>query len=180
MTQRSAHPATEVVIVVGNPRPASRTREAAELLAAALTGGEEAEVIEVSELGPELLGWEGPAVAEAKARTASARLVIFASPTFKATYTGLIKLFLDQFDGQTGLAGVVAVPLMLAASDRHALAADLTLRPVLTELGALALPGLCLNDRTFRDDGAIEQYAARWSGQLARLAQPQRSAETTA
>lgn len=165
-----ASPATPgVVIVVGNPKPASRTREAAELLAAALTGPAPAETIEVSELGPDLLAWGSPRVAAAKELTASARLVVFASPTFKATYSGLIKLFLDQFDGQTGLADVVAVPLMLAASERHALAADLTLRPVLTELGALALPGISVNDRTFRDDGVITRYAGRWRDEAARL-----------
>ena len=58
-----------------------------------------------------------------------------ASPTYKATYTGLLKLFLDRFAGGTGLRGV-AVPLMLGAGPDHALAPELHLRPLLVELGA--------------------------------------------
>ena len=54
----------------------------------------------------------------------------------RRTYTGLLKLFLDRFAGGTGLSGV-AVPLMLGAGPAHALAPELTLRPLLTELGAV-------------------------------------------
>jgi len=64
-----------------------------------------------------------------------------ASPTYKATYTGLLKLFLDRF-ATDGLSGV-AVPLMLGAGPAHALAPELTLRPVLTEIGG-TVPGRAL------------------------------------
>ncbi len=62
-------------------------------------------------------------------------LVVVASPTYKATYTGLLKLFLDRI-ARGALAGVTAVPVMLGGHWRHALAADLLLKPVLVELGA--------------------------------------------
>jgi FMN reductase len=65
--------------------------------------------------------------------------VVVASPTYKGAYTGLLKLFLDRFAGQTGLTGL-AVPLMLGGSPAHSLAPELMLRPVLTELGA-TVPG---------------------------------------
>ena len=58
-----------------------------------------------------------------------------ASPTYKATYTGLLKLFLDQI-GADELAGVVTVPVMVGAGAAHALAVETHLRPVLVELGA--------------------------------------------
>ena len=61
-------------------------------------------------------------------------------PTYKATYTGLLKLFLDRF-ATDGLRGV-AVPLMLGAGPAHALAPELTLRPVLTEIGGTTVRGL--------------------------------------
>jgi len=94
---------------------------------------------------------------------ADSELVVFASPTFKATYTGLLKLFLEQFEGGTGLAGVVAVPLMLGAGPTHALAPDLLLKPVLVEIGATTpLPGLYLSERTFLEDNVIADYAERW------------------
>lgn len=112
-------------------------------------------------------------MAQAVRRVRESSLVVFASPTFKATYTGLLKLFLEQFDGGTGLAGVVAAPLMLGAAPTHSLAPDLLLKPVLSELGATcALPGLYLIDRTFTEDGALEAYAERWSPVAAALGRP--------
>lgn len=152
-----------VTVVVGNPKPASRTLAAARLVAAGLRPDAEPEVIDLVDFGPALLSWGDPAVAEAVRTVADSELVVFASPTFKATYTGLLKLFLEQFDGGTGLAGVLAVPLMLGAGPAHALAPDLLLKPVLVELGATAaLPGLYLSDRTYESDGVIDGYAARW------------------
>ena len=103
------------VVVVGNPKPASRTRQAAELVAERLTGAPPAAVIELAELGPALLGWGDPAVDAAKQVVRDAGLVIVASPTYKATYTGLLKLFLDQF-GAGELHGTTAVALMLGGS----------------------------------------------------------------
>lgn len=48
------------VAVIGNPKVHSRTRHAAELVIAAMTGSPPETVIELSELGPGLLGWEIP------------------------------------------------------------------------------------------------------------------------
>ncbi len=54
------------VVVVGNPKPHSRTRAAAELVTRELTGAAPEHVVEVVELGAGLLGWGDPKVAEAK------------------------------------------------------------------------------------------------------------------
>jgi FMN reductase len=124
-----------VGIVVGNPKPQSRTLAAARHLVAELTGTSPDLVVDVVDLGPGLLGWGDPAVTEAVAAVQALDLVVVASPTYKATYTGLLKLFLDQFSGGS-LAGVVAIPLMLGAGPAHALAPELLLKPVLVELGA--------------------------------------------
>lgn len=151
------------VAVIGNSKLHSRTRDAAERTLAAL-GVDEVTVLEVSELGPALLDWGDPAVKDAVAQVAGADVAVFASPTFKASYTGLLKLFLDQFAGQTGLANVVAIPLMLTAAPRHALAVEYQLRPVLSELGAtLPTAPLSLIDSTYTDDGVIEAWAERWA-----------------
>ena len=74
----------------------SRTRAAAELVAKKLTGAAPQHVVDVVDLGAALLGWGDPKVAEAKDIVKSADLLVVASPTYKATYTGLLKLFLDQ------------------------------------------------------------------------------------
>jgi FMN reductase len=87
-------------------------------------------------------------------------LVVFASPTYKASYTGLLKVFLDRFPSN-GLDGVVAVPLMLGAGPGHQLAPEVFLKPVLAELGAV-LPSRALYvvDSAFDDPAAYEAWLA--------------------
>lgn len=153
-----------IVVVAGNPKPGSRTLDAGVRLATALTGREPDHVIDVISLGAGLLGWGDKDVAAAVSTVSEAALVVFASPTFKATYTGVLKLFLDQFATGDGLRDVVAVPLMLGAGPAHALAPDLLLKPVLVELGATTpAPGLYLLDSTYTTDNAIADYAERWA-----------------
>lgn len=122
------------IVVVGNPRPASRTRRCAELVVRRLTGEEPAACLELAELGPRLLGSGDPAVAAATRVVATADLAVFASPTYKATYTGLLQLFLEQF-GAGELTGLPAVALMLGGAPQHALAGERALKPVLSEIG---------------------------------------------
>ena len=154
----------KVTVVAGNPKPGSRTLDAATLLAAELTGHAPDEVVDVVTLGPGLLGWGDTAVKEAVETVASSDLVVFASPTFKATYTGILKLFLDQFATGDGLRDVTAVPLMLGAGPAHAMAPDLLLKPVLVELGATCpAAGLYLIDSTYTTDTRIAEYAERWA-----------------
>lgn len=149
------------VVVVGNPKPGSRTRRAAELVAERLTGTVPAAVIELAELGPALLGWGDPAVDAAKRAVAGADLVVFASPTYKATYTGLLKLFLDQFAAGE-LHGTTAVALMLGGSPYHALAGELTLKPVLSEIGcSCPTPALFLLDSAWEASPELDAWVER-------------------
>ncbi len=125
-----------VAVVVGNPKPVSRTLDAALHVAHELSGRPADLVVDLADLGVRLMDWADPEVARLVAEVGDADLVVVASPTYKATYTGLLKLFLDRFPAGTGLTGA-AVPLMLGAGPRHALAPELLLRPLLTELGAV-------------------------------------------
>jgi FMN reductase len=139
------------VVVVGNPKPArrshggaqrptvSRTLAAAIFVPRELTGSEPDLVVDLATVGPALLDWSSEQVADLVTRVGDADLVVVATPTYKGTYTGLLKVFLDRFAGGTGLRGL-AIPLMLGGSTAHALAPELTLRPVLTEIGA-TVPG---------------------------------------
>jgi FMN reductase len=148
------------VVVVGNPKPRSRTRAAAEVVAERLTGAAPDRVIDVVDLGAGLLRWGDPEVGDAVAAVRAAEVAVVASPTYKATYTGLLKLFLDQI-GTGDLAGVVAVPLMLGGGPAHALAPELLLKPVLVELGATApTRGLYLLDSTWDDPAPLEAWLA--------------------
>ncbi|GHH06055.1 NADPH-dependent FMN reductase [Streptomyces lanatus] len=154
-------------VVAGNPKPASRTLDAATRLATELGGGPPDRVLDVITLGAGLLGWGDEAVSDAVRSVAATDLVVVASPTFKATYSGVLKLFLDQFETGEGLRDVVAVPLMLGAGPAHALAPDLLLKPVLVELGAITpAPGLYLRDGGYATDGSIGEYVGRWGGVL--------------
>jgi len=150
-----------VVAVVGNPKPASRTRGAAELVAERLTGAPPTTVIELAELGPALLEWGDPAVAVAKRAVLDADLVVFASPTYKATYTGLLKLFLEQF-AAAELHGTTAVALMLGAAPQHALAGELTLKPVLSEIGcSCPTPALFLLESSWDAGPELDAWVER-------------------
>jgi FMN reductase len=147
-----------IAVVTGNPKPASRTLSAAVRVASALGGGPPEVVVDVVELGPGLLGWGDPTVTAAVESVQKADVAVVASPTFKATYTGLLKLFLDQIPTD-GLAGVVAVPVMLGAGPAHALAPELLLKPVLVELGATCpTKGLYVVDTEHDDPAAYESW----------------------
>lgn len=146
------------VVVVGNPKPGSRTRQAAELLMQDLTGAPATHVIDVVDLGPGLLGWGDQDVATAVATVKDADVLVVASPTFKATYTGLLKLFLDQF-GAGSLRGVTAFPLMLGAAPTHALAPELLLKPVLVEIGChCPTQGLYLLDSDYESSSLRQDW----------------------
>ena len=124
-----------IAVVVGNPKPRSRTYQAAHLVTEKLAGRQPDLSVDLTDLGSALLDWSDSRVVDIVTAIQASDLVVVASPTYKATYTGLLKLFLDRIAGGA-LAGVTAVPLMLGGHWRHALAADLLLKPVLVELGA--------------------------------------------
>ncbi|ANY22241.1 NADPH-dependent FMN reductase [Gordonia terrae] len=153
--------------MVGNPKPESRTLDAAKAVAKAVSGSEPDIVVDVITLGSGLLGWGDDAVKAAVESVSSSDLVIVASPTFKATYSGVLKLFLDQFAGGESLRDVVAIPLMLGAGPGHAMAPDLLLKAVLVELGAtVPAPGLYLIDSTYTTDSVLLDYVDRWGAVL--------------
>ena len=147
-----------VVVLVGNPRPRSRTHEAAHLVAEKLTGRQPDVSIDLADLGPALFDADDQRVAEAIAAVENASLLIAASPTYKASYTGLLKLFLDRL-GSGSLAGTTAVPLLLGAHWRHSLASELLLKPVLVELGAtVPTRGLFLLDSDYTASEELEKW----------------------
>lgn len=148
---------TRVAVVVGNPKPKSRTLDAATYVATELTGQAPDLIVDLADLGAGILDWKDETVAGLVADVGSADLVVFASPTYKAAYTGLLKLFLDRF-ATDGLSGI-AVPLMLGAGPGHALAPELTLRPVLTEIGGVvATKGLYVVDSAYDDPAAYAHW----------------------
>jgi FMN reductase len=149
-----------VAVVVGNPKPRSRTFQAAHIIAERLAGRPADLSIDLTDLGPALLDWADQGVAELVAAVQSADLVVVASPTYKATYTGLLKLFLDRF-GAGSMTGT-AIPVMLGGHWKHALAPELLLKPVLVEIGATCpTAGLFLLDSEFDSGDTLESWLQR-------------------
>jgi FMN reductase len=169
-----------VTIVVGNPKPRSRTYLAAHGLAEKLAGRAPDHEFDLVDFGAALLDWSDPNVTAAIATVQASELVIVASPTYKASYTGLLKLFLDRIGGGA-LAGVTAVPLMLGGDLRHSLAADMLLKPVLVELGATCpTSGLFLIDSEYNASATLDTWLARSRPQVeAAIAGAARTASPT-
>ncbi len=128
----------DVTVLVGNPKPRSRTREVAEAVAAHVVeraGGRLAGTIDLCDHSASMFTWPDETIAELNARVAASDVIVVASPTYKAAYTGLLKAFLDRYPNN-GLAGTTAIPVMTGAGTVHAMAVDTSLRPLLVELGA--------------------------------------------
>lgn len=146
-------PTPRLAAVVGNPKADSRTLASALHLGRELVGEPEL-VVDLAELGGAVLDLRDERVPGLIEQVASHDVVVFASPTYKAALTGLLKAFLDRFPGN-GLRDVIAVPLMLGAGPGHALAVETSLRPVLTELGAtVPVRGLYVLDAAWADPTA--------------------------
>jgi FMN reductase len=155
-----------VAVVVGNPKPRSRTYRAAHLVAERLAGRPADLSIDLSDLGPALLDWADSGIAELVAAVQAANLVVVASPTYKGSYTGLLKLFLDRF-GAGSMTGT-AVPVMLGGHWKHALAPELLLKPILVEIGATCpTAGLFLLDSELETSDTLDTWLARARAQVA-------------
>jgi FMN reductase len=153
-----------VGVVVGNPKRRSRTLTVAEAVARAAAGaaglaGAERTTVDLADLGPQLFDWSSVDVRTAVDTIRSSTLAVVASPTYKASYTGLLKSFLDWFT-TTDLDGVTVVPVMVGAGLQHALAVEVQLRPVLVELGAtLPTRGLYITEDQF---DALDDVVGSW------------------
>jgi FMN reductase len=165
-----------VVVIVGNPKPESRTLGVATALGRRLaesTGGEPARVVDLARLGPRLFDAEDAQVLAEVDALRHADLAVIASPTYKASFTGLLKLFLDRIP--TGaLSGVVAIPVMTGGAATHSLAVEVHLRPVLAELGAtLPTRGLYVIESQLPDlEAVLDNWWAGSSEAVLRLAPP--------
>jgi FMN reductase len=150
---------SRIVVVSGNPRPGSRTSTLAVAVGAALAAGAPVEVVEVGELGAGLLTPGDEPTAKAVHLLREAEVLVVATPTYKGSYTGVLKVLLDQLPAQA-LAGKRAVPVVTAGVAPQAAAAEALLRQLLTELGADVAPGLPVVEADLPESKTIaEAYA---------------------
>ncbi|WP_030542505.1 NADPH-dependent FMN reductase [Streptomyces albus] len=76
-----------------------------------------------------------PAIAEAVEQVSRADGIVLATPTYKASYSGLLKTFLDLLP-RYGFRQKTVLPLATGGSLAHLLVLDYALRPVAHALGA--------------------------------------------
>lgn len=173
-----------ISVIVGNPKPHSRTRQIAEELAArvaVVTGAEILPTVDLIDHAAQLFSWPAPALDPVTEQLRASTFAIIATPTYKASYTGLLKAFLDRYPAQ-GLSGVTAVPVFTIASEEHTLAVDFTLRPLLVELGAsVPTQGLAfLTPKFDRRELILDEWVASQGPLLAAAATAHsRSSHTT-
>lgn len=148
-----------VVTLAGSPGPRSRSTALLGLAAQRLRAeGLRIRGIAVRELpASELLraDTKHPAIADALGAVEQAGIVIVATPVYKASYSGLLKSFLDLLP-QYGLKDKAVLPIATGGSSAHLLALDYALRPVLASLGArVIVESLFVSDSQLRftDDG---------------------------
>ena len=137
----------KVTLVTGNPKPKSRTGKIAETFTRKLLGevAMDLQVIDLADHVAALFDWPSQPMADLNARVAESHLAVFASPTYKASYTGLLKAFLDRYPAN-GLNNVVCIPFMTGADMGHSMAPTVNLVPLLLELGGIVpVKGLYFN-----------------------------------
>ena len=162
----------KLAVVVGNPKPRSRTLEAGVLVACKLIGREPDAVIDIIDFGADLLKLGSACVAASTASLQQFDVLVVASPTFKGSYSGVLKMYLDQTP-TNGFFGVLALPLMLGAGPTHGMAPDLLLKPVLVELGAICpAQGLYLLDSTYASDPKLDEWTKKTTPLLASYSRP--------
>jgi len=166
------------VAISGSPRSPSKSRLLAELLLEALArAGMRTQVIDLAALPADaLLGrCTHPDVDEAIAAAGEARIVIAATPTYRALYTGLLKAFFDLMP-QGHLAGKLCVPVQTGGVRDHALAVEYGLLPLFASLDGVSIAGVYATDEEFVDGTPnaelmerVERVAAEAARRLAGL-----------
>ncbi|MGJ7488028.1 NADPH-dependent FMN reductase [Variovorax sp. LT2P21] len=154
-----------VLLIAGSPTSPSRSSALLEAVGQRLEGrGARIDRIAVRELPAQPLlhaDWSHPAVERVIAQVAEARVVVIATPVYKAAYSGILKVLLDLL-AQDGLKGKTVLPLATGGSPHHMLALDYALRPVLQALAARQiLPGVYATDSqiTLTPEGAYLVHA---------------------
>lgn len=130
----------------GNITRPSRTRQLVEYLVGSVAerGGWETSLFDIEDIGPSLgaarhAGQLDPDGREVLRRIVTADVLVVGSPTYKGSYTGLFKHFLDLVDP----ASLRGKPVLLAATgggQRHSLMIEHQLRPLFGFFQALTLP----------------------------------------
>lgn len=135
---------SHIVIISGSPTPGSRLNGIISFVESIWKEqGIRVSHIRVAELPAEALiraDFKNEQILSALETVSSANGVVVASPVYKASFTGVLKTFLDLLP-QTGLAGKATLPLFIGGTIAHLLSLDYALKPVLSVLGSRIILG---------------------------------------
>jgi len=155
-----------VLLLGGSPSAPSSTWRLLQLVGARLAAqGHRTDALQVRDLPAHALlraDASDPAIVLALAQIAEADAVVIGTPVYKASFSGILKTFLDLLP-QFGLAGKLVLPLATGGSQSHMLAIDYALRPVLASMGPRAiLPGIYATSEQlpWHPDGTLTPHAA--------------------
>ena len=134
----------KIAIINGNPSLTSRLNGIIQYVEQKLLReGVDIEHIQVAELPADDLikaNFDSDAIRKANQKVEEAKVIIIASPVYKASYTGVLKTYLDLLP-QKALSGKIILPLFIGGSIAHLLSIDYALKPVLSTLGARLIIG---------------------------------------
>ena len=128
-----------ILLLGGSPSPASSSSRLLLHIGDKLAlQGHRCSKLQVRDLPAEALlhaDFGNAAIVRAKALVAAADAIVIATPVYQASYTGILKAFLDLLP-QDGLVGKLVLPVATGGSQSHVMALDYALRPVLAALSA--------------------------------------------
>src|SRR2546426_9665451 len=156
------------VAISGSPRSPSRSKLLAELTLEALAErGYETRLIDLATLPADALlaREESATVDEAIKAVGEAPIVIAATPTYRALYTGLLKAFFDLMP-QSHLRGKLCIGLQTGTAREHYLSPEYGLRPLFVSLEGIPAAGIYATDDQFTE-GAASARLREWVNELA-------------
>lgn len=153
---------TNILAIAGSPAHPSRTYGILEYATKLLQQeGFHTDIVSARDFPAEDLvfgRYDSPALEPVKALIEKADGIIIATPIYKASYTGVLKAFLDLLP-QKALYGKAILPIATGGTIAHLLAIDYALKPVLSELGARhLLGGVYAVDKQLQrqEDGSVQ------------------------
>ena len=129
--------------ISGSPSNTSKSRMLVEYALAQLAArGATTQMVDLAALPAEpLLGRATAAtVTTALEAAIGARIIVAGTPVYRATYSGLLKVFFDLLP-QDSLIGKIGLPLVTGHGAAHSLAIDHGMRPLFASLGATVIAG---------------------------------------
>jgi FMN reductase len=142
-----------LVAVNGSPSDTSKTHAVA-AAAVELAGG--GSVIDVGDLDADALVLRGQhaSVSDALEQVAAAQPLVLVTPVYRATYSGLLKLILDQLPTEA-FDGKAVILAATGASPAHFLSIDTGFRSLVASLGGWSVPTVIYaTGADFSEDGS--------------------------